>query len=143
MRLISTIGVIILFSLAQEPAFSQETAPEERADEAAAMKEMQADEKMAAIETEGYVTGEVAGVNTITKTITVKDTQYDDSVYVIAVNKETSFINASSLSDIKSGDTVNIDYFLLNDRRIADNVVVEERTAREEAPEQLEKVLVD
>ncbi len=124
-------------------ACAQEMSTEERMAEGMAAREMKADEKMAAVETEGYVEGDVIGVNNALKTVTVKDTEYDNEIYVFAVNQETTFSNVSSLRDIMPGDTVTVDYFALDGVRVADNILVEERGHREEQAPPLEKVLRD
>lgn len=108
-----------------------------------AEQEMRSDEATASVEMQGSVTGQVIGVNTALRALTIRGDALDDNIDTFFINRDTTFTTASSLDDIKSGDKVSIDYFVINDKNIADSILVEERGQSEESEVAISKVLVD
>lgn len=99
------------------------------------------DEEAADREMGSYASGNVLGVNPAAKTLAIRDEAGDVLSFVI--NRETTFTSALSLSDIRAGDYVTVDYFTVNGNNIADNVLLSERGSQQEGLEKLEKVLSD
>lgn len=105
--------------------------------------EERSDEATASVEMQGSAAGEVIGVNTVLRTLTIREDSYDDNMDTFFVNRDTTFTMVSSLDDIKPGDKVSIDYFVINDKNVADSVLVEEIAHGEETEAATDKVLVD
>lgn len=108
-----------------------------------AESEMREDEAMASTEMQGSVTGQVISVNGSLKALTIREDSLDSDIDTFYINRDTTFTVVSSLNEIKSGDRVTINYFVVNYNNIADSILLEERAPSEEAAQPISKVLVD
>ena len=123
-------------------AFAQGSS-EEADEESDAGAKMRFDEDMAAIETGGYMTGEAVIINT-DRNLLGLDNDRTEAPVIIKVNKKTTYTTVSSLSDIRPGDRVSVDYYSSGENKVAENIVLEERgSVGEKALPKLDKVLVD
>jgi hypothetical protein len=88
-----------------------------------------------------WLWGEVETVNAQAKTIQVKYLDYDTDIekeLVLTVDAKTKFENAKGLEDIKTQDTVSVDYFTGSDGvNLAVAVSLEKLEDMEAAPEDL------
>jgi len=137
------IAAAIIFTSAILPAALAQSA-DERAAEGAARREMQFDEETAAEEESDDIHGQVVNVRASERTLIVKEDQYEFEPYQFMISQKTTFEGAESLSDISSGDIVTVDFYVLNGKNIAENVVVEESSFKEtKSSPGVEKALVD
>ena len=123
----TTIIVIMVYLLipSREASLAQYSS-EEKEDEMATQTEIGADEEQAAKEMQKHVYGKVVGVDVPLGRLVVLGSDLNDEgqgvTYTYIVRPDTSFTVADSLSDIKVGDRVDIDYYVLNQDRIADSI---------------------
>ncbi len=117
--------------------------------ENAAKKEMDFDDAMADSETQGVAEGSVLKVNPGSNTIILKDDRSGSDMYsapVYHINSDTTLEGAASISDISAGDRISIDYFIVDNKNIADNIVMEKRSYSRDSgsiDSGVPKVLVD
>lgn len=142
-RLTLTICAALLIAVSLVPAVFAQGYSEEAGEESDAAEEVKSDEAMAAVETGGYITGNVVGVNPGTHKLAIVDSEYGGDPYIFFVNKSTTFTTASSLGDIGIGDSVTVDYFSMGDSKIAQNIILEEKANTAGKTPSLEKVLSD
>ena len=130
---------IVFFSIGL--GFSQETDVQENeaAPEQAVLEEAPAQEPVVEAD-EGadtqWVWGEVVNASQSSSEITLKYFDYDtdqDKEITIAVDPDTLYENASSLSGIKKGDNVSIDYVVVGGgekpKNLAKNITLEPEEA--------------
>jgi hypothetical protein len=101
-----------------------------------------ADEEAADSEMQGSVSGIIVSVNPALGMLVLRQDEGGADLYTIFTAKDTSFEGQiGSLKDISSGDRVSVDYFIYNDKMIADSISLDERVEKTEgSPAQL-KVL--
>jgi hypothetical protein len=95
-----------------------------------------------------WLWGEVASIDAPNKALVVKYLDYDTDIekqITIIADEKTVFENAKSIDEIKSQDTVSIDYIVGPDNRnIAEVISVEKvediEVPEEDMPEEMEKV---
>lgn len=131
--ILSDIIFITLFSLASLTPLSlaQGSSSEEREDEIAADEEMSE-----------HMSGTLINIVPGLRQLTIQEDDSDET-YQISVNRNANIEGAGSLSDIAAGAVLDIDYYTVNDRLIATNIVVVEESARQEATETAGKVFRD
>ena len=95
-------------------------------------REMEEDKEGAAREMGSSINGRVISVNTGSQSLMVENEEFADETYRYAVRPDTRLTEADTLSDIRSGDLVRIDYFVLDDERIATGITVTRRSPSQE-----------
>ena len=144
-RLCTVIFICLIIIGAEVCPLYAQGSTEEQAGERMANQEMVSDEVMAARETMETIEGEVVGVNGAVKSLTVREAdpdEYEDSDFGNSyfIKSDTTFTNARSLTDIEKGDQVTLDYFVVNDKRIIDSIIVDEKVYKEESTKSEDKV---
>ena len=116
-----------------DPKFRGST--EELEDERAAASEMYDDEEYASRDFPQNAYGEVTTVNAPSNTLIIQEKDkfnkaarlVDARTMVFVIEKSTTFKGGRSLEDIGTGDMVTVDYFTMNNRNMATNVIFEEQ----------------
>lgn len=136
-------AVFVCITLAGEDAVRAQTAGDERQDEQAASREMDFDEEGAQEEMAGYTEGTVIAVNPGARTFVVQEE--DGDVFTIFMKDAATIEGVGSLKEMSAGDKVNVDYYDMKGRHVAENVAVEDLTPSPGAgqDEKLQKVLSD
>jgi len=142
--LVGPFFMCLSFCPVDVPELYAQSSSEEQASEGDAEREMDFDRGMAAVETAGYLHGKVVDVDPKAGTLIIKEDQYNNRTYMFYTNRDTTFVVTSSLRDLNKGDSVQIDYAYFKGRRIAINILLDERAySNDSQPKPLEKVLKD
>ncbi len=86
-----------------------------------------------------WLWGEVVSVDTTAKTMIVKYLDYEtdtEKEITINVDDKTTYENAKSLDEIKTQDTLSIDYVAVDGKDIAKNISVEKNEGVQALPEE-------
>jgi len=125
------ILIFLFFLISFAPLSLAQGPSEEMADEVAADEEMY-----------DYLHGIVMNIDPHSRQIAIRENDSGE-IYQMFVGKDATIEGADSLSDIGVDDSVNVDYYTVNNQLVATNIVVEEKSVKQEAPATLEKVLSD
>lgn len=120
------LAISLIVANLANPVFSQENpAPALKAEAEPAANEIS-------------IYGEVQGANTTENSLSVQYYDYDtdeEKTIDVVLTKDTKLENTASITDIKSGDWVDVTYMVSDNKNIAKSVTVEkEETAAEETP---------
>ena len=142
-----------MYSVFLAHAGIEESPWDAREAERAAMRETRADEQMAQSEMDTYVSGRVislirvSGIISVRESDSIHDENKDGSVYECHVNDSTTFSTASSLGDIAVDDYVTVDYYVMDGRKIAEGIILDQKSDRNENSKEIhdavEPALID
>ncbi|MFH1868150.1 MAG: hypothetical protein ABH843_04180 [Candidatus Omnitrophota bacterium] len=119
--------------------------------EETARDETESDIEAAQQEISFYVNGEVTGIDIDSKSLVLTESNGGKKISSVLdntyfINSKTGFATIMSLSDLSEGDSIAIDYYIFQNKKIADNITLEERGHKNESSEEdyiVPNVLVD